>query len=525
MALSFSTSRFPASPQQSSCRLLTTLKLSPANFINYRRTAIYSLSTTTLSPVTDVDNREILRDEDRQPSFSNVPSSPSQDNQLSYHIITMGCQMNQADSERMAGQLEAQGYRLAPSVDECSLLILNTCSIRDRAEQKVYGALGRQKVRKYQDPDFRIVVSGCVAQQEGNALLRRVPEVDLVMGPQHVGRLTELLEQVELGSQVCALEPIYIMEDITKPRRDSSVSAWVNIIYGCNEGCTYCVVPGTRGKEQSRLPDAIRKEMLALGEAGYKEVTLLGQNIDAYGRDLGLLDNDSSSRQRWTLADLLLYVHDVPGIERIRFVTSHPKYFTEKLIKTCKELPKVCEYFNIPFQSGDNDILKEMKRGYTREKYLNMIQMIRHYMPDASISADAIVGFPGETEEQFCNTLSLMEEVKFDAVNTAAYSPRPRTPAALWDNQVADLVKEDRLHRINRLVSDHALERSQRYLGRVENILVEAKNPRPGKEDQVMGRTGGNKVTFFKGGPELIGSFVNVKITDVTSASLRGERV
>lgn len=455
---------------------------------------------------------------------SEAPQALSGDS-LSYYIITMGCQMNVADSERMAGQLEAHGYQAAPSPDDCSLLILNTCSIRDKAEQKVYGALGRQKIRKYKDPAFRIVVSGCVAQQEGDALLRRVPEVDLVMGPQHVGRLTELLEQVEQGSQVCALEPIYIMEDITKPRRDSSVTAWVNIIYGCNEGCTYCVVPGTRGKEQSRLPEAIRQEMLALGEAGYKEVTLLGQNIDAYGRDLGLQGNDSSSRQRWTLADLLLYVHDVPGIERIRFVTSHPKYFTERLIKTCKELPNVCEYFNIPFQSGDNDVLKEMKRGYTRERYLDMIHMIRHYMPDASISADAIVGFPGETEEQFRNTLRLMEEVKFDAVNTAAYSPRPRTPAALWENQVADLVKEDRLHRINRLVTDHNLERAQRYLGRVEKILVEAKNPRPGKEDQVMGRTRGNKVTFFKGGAELIGSFVNVKITEATSASLRGELV
>lgn len=478
---------------------------------------------TAASLLAEKESPQVSQFEDKEALFSSLTANGGKGNGLSYHIITMGCQMNVADSERMAGQLEAQGYQLASSADDCSLLILNTCSIRDRAEQKVYGALGRQKVRKYKDPDFRIVVSGCVAQQEGNALLRRVPEVDLVMGPQHVGRLTELLEQVELGSQVCALEPIHILEDITKPRRDSTVTAWVNIIYGCNEGCTYCVVPGTRGKEQSRLPDAIRNEMLALGEAGYKEVTLLGQNIDAYGRDLGLIDDGDSSRQRWTLADLLLYVHDVPGIERIRFVTSHPKYFTERLIKTCKELPKVCEYFNIPFQSGDNDILKEMKRGYTREKYLSMIHMIRHYMPDASITADAIVGFPGESEEQFCNTLSLMEEVKFDAVNTAAYSPRPRTPAALWENQVADLIKEDRLQRINTLVSDHALGRNQRYLGRVEKILVEAKNPRPGKEDQVMGRTGGNRVTFFKGGAELIGSIVDVKITEATSASLRGE--
>lgn len=523
MALSYRNLHLPVGQQgqAASSRLFTQLR--PTLFISAKpRLASFcvcSLATTAAPPAVK-ETSQAFKGEQEEALSSAAVLKGREAHGLSYHIITMGCQMNVADSERMAGQLEAQGYRLAPSADDCSLLILNTCSIRDKAEQKVYGALGRQKIRKYKDPALRIVVSGCVAQQEGNALLRRVPEVDLVMGPQHVGRLTELLEQVELGSQVCALEPIHILEDITKPRRDSTVTAWVNIIYGCNEGCTYCVVPGTRGKEQSRLPDAIRQEMMALGEAGYKEVTLLGQNIDAYGRDLGLL---GTSKQRWTLADLLLYVHDVPGIERIRFVTSHPKYFTEQLIKTCKELPKVCEYFNIPFQSGDDDILKEMKRGYTREKYLNMIHMIRHYMPDASISADAIVGFPGESEEQFCNTLHLMDEVKFDAVNTAAYSPRPRTPAALWENQVADLIKEDRLHRINRLVADHALQRSQRYIGRVERILVEAKNPRPGKEDQVMGRTGGNKVTFFKGGVELIGSFVNVKIKEATSASLRGE--
>eukprot|EP00249_Psilotum_nudum_P012169 c23620_g1_i1 orf=478-2061(-) len=436
----------------------------------------------------------------------------------SFFIHTMGCQMNVADSERMAGLLLSHGYCAASSPDNASLLILNTCSIREKAEQKVYSALGRQRSRKYKDPHFRIVVAGCVAQQEGERLLRRVPEVDLVLGPRHVGRLLELLDQVDQGSQICATEPIHIMEDITKPDRESKVSAWVNAIYGCNECCTYCIVPGVRGREQSRHPEAIRQEMLALGQAGYREVTLLGQNIDAYGRDL----DSSVVHRRWTLADLLLYIHDVPGIERIRFVTSHPKYFTEGLIKTCAELPKICKHFHIPFQSGDDEILKAMRRGYTVKRYLTVIETIRRYIPDASISADAIVGFPGETEQQFSNTLKLMEEVKFDMVNTAAYSPRPRTPAASWINQVADLVKEDRLHRINKLVLEHALKCSWRYMNRVEKILVESKNMRSKNEHQLAGRTDGNKRIFFEGGEELIGAFVNVQVNEITATSLRG---
>ncbi|GJP29126.1 hypothetical protein CLOM_g11313 [Closterium sp. NIES-68] len=442
-----------------------------------------------------------------------------------FHVHTFGCQMNMADSERMAGVLEAMGYEATDDPDEASVLVYNTCSIRDKSEQKVYSALGRQRERRRRDPGMRVVVAGCVAQQEGQALLRRVPEVDIVMGPQHANRLHELLEQVDLGAQVVATEPIHIVEDIATPRRESKVTAWVNVIYGCNERCTYCVVPGVRGTEQSREPEAIKQEMQRLAQAGYKEVTLLGQNIDAYGRDLGGSAEDGSGRRRWTLTDLLHYVHDVEGIERIRFATSHPRYFTERLIRGCAELPKVCKFFHIPFQSGDNDILKAMARGYTRERYLDILATIRRYMPDAAISADVIVGFPGETEEQFQNTLRVMEEVRFDQVNTAAYSPRPNTPAADWPNQVAELVKIDRLQRINELVLQHCLERNQRYLGRVENLLVEGVNERPGRQGEVMGRTDTNRLTFFRGSPDLIGQIVPVRITDVRAVSLTGELV
>ena len=428
--------------------------------------------------------------------------------------------MNKADSERMAGILEEMGFQWSEDPNDADLILYNTCTIRDNAEHKVYSYLGRQAERKRQQPELTLVVAGCVAQQEGEALLRRVPELDLVMGPQHANRLRDLLEQVFDGSQVVATEAVHIIEDITKPRRESKVTAWVNVIYGCNERCTYCVVPSVRGVEQSRTPEAIRAEIEELGRQGYKEVTLLGQNIDAYGRDLPGVTPEG--RHRHTLTDLLYYVSDVEGIERIRFATSHPRYFTERLIRACAELPKVCEYFHIPFQSGDNDILKAMARGYTHEKYRRIIDTIRSYMPDASISADAIVGFPGETEEQFEKTLQLVGDIGFDLVNTAAYSPRPNTPAALWENQVSEEVKADRLQRLNHLVSIKAAERSQRYFGRIEEVLVEDQNPKD--RTQVMGRTGGNRLTFFAGDiKELQGRVVPVKITEVRAFSLTGK--
>ena len=439
-----------------------------------------------------------------------------------YHITTFGCQMNKADSERMAGILDNMGMAWSDDPNEADLILYNTCTIRDNAEQKVYSYLGRQAKRKQQEPDLTLIVAGCVAQQEGEQLLRRVPELDLVMGPQHANRLEDLLEQVFAGNQVVATEAVHIMEDITSPRRDSRVTGWVNVIYGCNERCTYCVVPNVRGEEQSRTPEAIRAEMEQLGQQGYKEITLLGQNIDAYGRDLG--GSTETGRHLYTLTDLLYYVHDVEGIDRLRFATSHPRYFTERLIKACQELPKVCEHFHIPFQSGDNDILKAMKRGYTIEKYRQIIDKIRHYMPDASISGDVIVGFPGETEAQFENTLQLVEEIGFDLLNTAAYSPRPGTPAALWEDQLSEEVKSDRLQRLNHLVSITAMKRSERYLGRIEEILVEEQNTKD--PTQVMGRTTGNRLTFFPGNIEqLRGKLVKVKITEIRAFSLTGEAV
>ena len=441
----------------------------------------------------------------------------------SYWITTFGCQMNKADSERMAGILESMGYREAQAELEADLVLYNTCTIRDNAEQKVYSYLGRQAQRKRTNPNLTLVVAGCVAQQEGESLLRRVPELDLVMGPQHANRLDVLLSQVEQGQQVVATEEHHIIEDITTARRDSSICGWVNVIYGCNERCTYCVVPSVRGKEQSRLPEAIKLEMEGLAALGFKEITLLGQNIDAYGRDLPGITPEG--RREHTLTDLLQFVHNVEGLERIRFATSHPRYFTERLIDACADLPKVCEHFHIPFQSGDDDVLKAMARGYTVDRYRRIIDRIRERMPDASISADVIVAFPGESDAQYRRTLDLIEEIGFDQVNTAAYSPRPNTPAANWPNQLSEAVKVERLRQINALVERIARQRSARYAGRIEEVLVEGINPKD--PNQVMGRTRTNRLTFFPAGRAdgdqwQPGDLVDVRIEEVRAFSLSG---
>ena len=444
----------------------------------------------------------------------------------SYWITTFGCQMNKADSERMAGILETMGYVAGSDEHSADLVLYNTCTIRDNAEQKVYSYLGRQAQRKRLNPHLTLVVAGCVAQQEGESLLRRVPELDLVMGPQHANRLDVLLTQVENGQQVVATGEHQILEDITTARRDSTVCGWVNVIYGCNERCTYCVVPSVRGKEQSRLPGAIRLEMEGLAARGFREITLLGQNIDAYGRDLPGISPEG--RRQHTLTDLLHQVHSVEGIARLRFATSHPRYFTERLIEACADLPKVCEHFHIPFQSGDDDLLKAMARGYTVERYRRIIDRIRKRMPDASISADVIVGFPGETDAQYRRTLDLIEAIGFDLVNTAAYSPRPNTPAADWPGQLDEAVKVERLKEINQVVERIARQRSGRYLGRVEEVLVEGPNPKDAS--QMMGRTRSNRLTFFPahrsdGRPIAAGELVDLVIEDVRPFSLSGSPV
>eukprot|EP00981_Chlorochromonas_danica_P001394 scaffold296_cov164-Ochromonas_danica.AAC.11 len=432
-----------------------------------------------------------------------------------YYIETMGCQMNTADSERMEAQLTDFGYEKTTNSSEANIVIFNTCSIRDHAEQKVYSYVGPHAARRRAGQPVSILVAGCVAQQEGETLLRRFPEIDAVVGPQYANRLGDLLPLLASGQQVVATEPVHQSEDTLPALRSNDISAYVNVIYGCNERCTYCVVPSTRGVEQSRTKEAIVAEVKGLVAEGYQEVTLLGQNIDSWGRDM-------NPKQRF--ADLLAAVAQVDGIHRVRFLTSHPKYMSERVVRAVATYPQLMPCFNVPFQSGDNEVLKWMRRGYSRERYLEIVRMIRSALPDAAITADCIVGFPGETEEQFQQTLSLMEEVHFDMLNTAAYSPRPNTPAALWDNQLPEDVKQDRLQRINILANAHALERSRRFVGRVQPVLVEEVNLK--SPNQVIGRNPHSRLVYFRGDfSQLKGKIVDVRIVEARPYSLIGELV
>lgn len=436
----------------------------------------------------------------------------------SYFIETLGCQMNASDSERIAASLESAGYKLAESPSAAAVYVLNTCALREHAQQKVYSYLGPHAQRKWDAPaEVTLVVAGCVAQQEGSTLLSDVPELDIVMGPQYANRADEVLAMFEARqAQVVAVDPIHISEDVSVPRRDpGAVTAWINIIYGCLERCTYCVVPATRGLEQSRPMAAVRTEIeAAVRDHGAREVVLLGQNVDAYGRDLS---------PKVTLSTLLRYIHDVPGLRRIRFTTGHPRYISEGLINTVATLPKVMEHFHIPPQSGDTRVLREMRRGYTRERYISIVRRIRDKLPDASICADMIVGFPGETEEAFENTVSMTRDVVFDSNMVRAYSARPNTQAALRADQVEEPDKKRRLAIMNNLMKEQALWRSRRYLDRVVEVLVEGANEKvPG---EMKGRERTNRMVFFEGDPKLVGYIVDVHVDEAFSFSLRGRVV
>jgi tRNA-2-methylthio-N6-dimethylallyladenosine synthase len=458
---------------------------------------------------------------------SEFPQQPQ-----TYSIQTSGCQMNVADSERLEGILQYD-LQLQPltstsaaatttnSAAMADIVLFNTCSIRDHAEQKVYDVLGPYVRAKRQGRQMALIVTGCVAQQEGERLIQRIPEIDAVVGPQYIPYLSNILDTISYGQQVVVTAPMLIQDSIQdaflqKPVRGHTIRAWVNIIHGCNEHCTYCVVPGTRGMEQSRTMEHILQECIQLQQQGYKEVTLLGQNIDAYGRDM---------IPKRTFADLLNYLnHNIPNPMRIRYVTSHPRYFSDRVIDAVASLEKVCECFHMPFQAGDDEVLKNMRRGYTYDSYMSIIRKIRTAAPDAAICADIIVGFPGETEEQFGKTLQLMEEVQFDNVNSFVYSPRPNTEAALYTNQIDDAVKSERLQRVQELAIRHGYQRSLRYMNRTVEVLVEDVNPR--NSDQVMGRTRQGRQVYFDGDINmLLGELVPVRITEARTWSLMGEMV
>lgn len=432
-----------------------------------------------------------------------------------YMIKTYGCQMNVHDSETIAGILEAMGYEGTDSEEEASVILINTCAIRENAEDKVYGEIGRLKPLKTEKPELVLGMCGCMSQEESvvNRILTKHQHVDLIFGTHNIHRLPYLLKEAlfskEMVVEVWSKEGD-IIENLPKVREDG-LKAWVNIMYGCDKFCTYCIVPYTRGKERSRRPEDVLAEVRDLARKGYQEVTLLGQNVNAYGKDF--------TDREYRFGDLMDDVRKV-GIPRVRFTTSHPRDFDDHLIEVLAKGGNLVEHIHLPAQSGNDAILKIMARKYTRESYMQLVHKLKKAIPDVVLTTDIIVGYPGETEEQFQDTLSLMKEVEYDSAFTFIYSPREGTPAARMKDDVPMEVKKERLHRLNRLQDEISRRKNEALRGQVVEVLVEGeskKNP-----DILSGRTRTNKLVNFRGPKHLIGQFVYVHIDEPQTWTLKG---
>ena len=443
------------------------------------------------------------------------------------YIETLGCQMNKSDAERMYGMLEHCGYYQTENPKEADMLIINTCSIRQLSEDKAYsqiGVWGKWRGSKINENGTRvfndypkIVFAGCVAQQVGEKLFRRAPYVDLVLGTQRLYELPNLVKRIEAGERVVSIDEKPYEESEIQINRVKSINAWIPIMEGCNNFCTYCIVPYTRGRERSRKPDLIIAEVKKALSEGFKEITLLGQNVDSFGKDLP---------QGQNLAWLLRQLNALEGNFRIRFVTNYPTDITDELIDTVLELDKVCEYFHIPMQSGDDYVLKKMNRRYDYATYKKICDHLRSRVKDVTITSDFIAGFPGETEEQFENTLKAMTELELDYSNTAAYSPREKTVAAKWtDLYIPEDVKTERLARLNEHNRACCLKSNKKYLGREMEVLIENFEVRKNGDKVITGRTRNNKIVHIPCDKDLTGEFVNVKITNARTWYLNGELV
>ena len=433
------------------------------------------------------------------------------------YIQTNGCQMNEYDSARMADVLrESHGLELVARAEEADVLLLNTCSIREKAQEKVFSALGRWRPLKQRRPDLVIGVGGCVASQEGEALRERAPFVDLVFGPQTLHRLPGMLRELAAGQgpRVDVSFPAIEKFDSLPAPRAEGPTAFVSVMEGCSKFCTYCVVPYTRGAEVSRPFDDVIAEVAALAGQGVREVNLLGQNVNAYRG----LQHDGEVAD---LALLIRYLAAIEGIDRIRYTTSHPVEFSDALIEVYGEVPELVDHLHLPVQSGSDAILAAMKRGHTAAQYQDKIRRLRAVRPNISISSDFIVGFPGETDADFAATLALIEEIGFDASFSFIYSRRPGTPAADYPDETPHPVKQERLMRLQARLANQAQAISRRMVGTLERLLVEG----PARKDprELAGRTENNRVVNFAGPAELIGQFAEVRITQALPNSLRGE--
>ncbi|MCW5669910.1 MAG: tRNA (N6-isopentenyl adenosine(37)-C2)-methylthiotransferase MiaB [Hydrogenophaga sp.] len=438
-------------------------------------------------------------------------------------IKTFGCQMNEYDSDKMADVLgAAQGYEPTQDVEEADLILFNTCSVREKAQEKVFSDLGR--VRHLKEKGVLIGVGGCVASQEGAEIIKRAPYVDVVFGPQTLHRLPELLNQRARQAlpQVDISFPEIEKFDHLPPAKVEGASAFVSIMEGCSKYCSYCVVPYTRGEEVSRPFDDVLVEVAGLADQGVKEVTLLGQNVNAYRGAMG----DTSEIADFAL--LLEYVAEIPGIERIRYTTSHPNEFTPRLIEAYGRIPQLVNHLHLPVQHGSDRILMAMKRGYTAMEYKSTIRKLRAIRPELAMSSDFIVGFPGETEDDFQKMMKLITDVGFDTSFSFIFSPRPGTPAANLTDDTPHEVKLKRLQHLQAVIEENVRRISSSREGTVQRILVEGRSRRPGKngEPELMGRTECNRIVNFDGGPQaerLIGQMLDVRITEARPHSLRGE--
>lgn len=432
-----------------------------------------------------------------------------------YLIHTYGCQMNVHDSETIAGILEQMGYEETTEEREADIILLNTCAIRENAEDKVFGGLGRLKALKTENPNLILGVCGCMSQEESvvNRILRSYQHVDLVFGTHNIHRLPYLLQNAlyskEMVVEVWSKEGD-VIENMPKKRTDG-LRAWVNIMYGCDKFCTYCIVPYTRGKERSRRPEDVLQEIRDLARQGYKEVTLLGQNVNAYGKDFTDID--------YRFGDLMDDVRKI-GIPRVRFTTSHPRDFDDHLIEVLSKGGNLVEHIHLPVQSGSSEVLKMMARKYDRQRYMELVEKLKKAIPNVVLTTDIIVGFPGETDEQFEETLSLVKEVEFDSAFTFIYSPREGTPAAKMKDDIPMEVKKERLQRLNETLNEISLRKNEQLRGQVVEVLVEGESK---KDSNVLaGRTRTNKLVHFQGSKELIGEFVHVRIDQPQTWVLKG---
>ena len=430
-------------------------------------------------------------------------------------IGVYGCQMNISDAERMEGQLATLGYERTEDMQNADLILLNTCCVRETAEDKVYGKIGEIKHIKRRNPALIFGITGCMAQKEGEALIRRAPHIDFVLGTNKVHELREVVQ--ELAAKRSAHIVDVFLSDAPLPEdvpieRTGRLSAWVPIMYGCNNFCTYCIVPYVRGREHSRLPEDVVREVAEAAAQGFREITLLGQNVNSYGKD----------HKRADFAKLLRMVDEVEGIERVRYMTSHPKDLSDDVIAAVKESRHICPHFHLPVQHGSDRILKAMNRVYRKDAYRALVERIRAAVPEASLTTDLIVGFPGETAEDFEELLDFLREIRYDAAYTFLYSKRSGTPAAAMAEQVADAVKKERLHRLMEVQNAISLEKNEALRDTVQEVLAEG----PSRTDDAVwtGRTGTNKIVLWqKKGQETEGDIVRVRIKEPQTWVLKGE--